>query len=43
METSVLPVAHDWAKENAELSAREAELAPKDLERGAVAAHVLGI
>jgi tetratricopeptide (TPR) repeat protein len=40
--TSVLPIAHDWAKEYAELSAREADLAPEDLERAAIAAHVLG-
>lgn len=45
METnlaSVLPARRDWAKEYAELSARESDLAPEDLERGAVAAHVLG-
>ena len=40
--TSVLPIAHDWAKEYAELSARDADLAPEDLERAAIAAHVLG-
>jgi hypothetical protein len=40
--TSVLPIAHDWAKEYAELSAREAELAPEELEHAAIAAHVLG-
>ncbi|HET6759067.1 MAG TPA: hypothetical protein VFH20_07290 [Propionibacteriaceae bacterium] len=40
--TSVLPIAHDWAKEYAELLARDAELAPEELERAAIAAHVLG-
>lgn len=40
--TSVLPPARDWAKEYAELSASDGDLGPEDLERGAVAAHVLG-
>jgi DNA-binding CsgD family transcriptional regulator/tetratricopeptide (TPR) repeat protein len=40
--TSVRPSPRDWAKEYAELSASDEELAPEDLERGAVAAHVLG-
>jgi tetratricopeptide (TPR) repeat protein len=40
--TSVLPPAHDWAKEYAELLAIDGDLGPEDLERGAVAAHVLG-
>jgi DNA-binding CsgD family transcriptional regulator len=40
--TSVLPAAHDWAKEYAELSAIDGDLEPEDLERGAVAAHVIG-
>src|SRR5512133_2482328 len=40
--TSVRPPPRDWAKEYAELSASDEDLAPEDLERGAVAAHVLG-
>jgi DNA-binding CsgD family transcriptional regulator len=40
--TSVLPPRRDWTKEYAEVSASDADLAPEDLERGAVAAHVLG-
>jgi hypothetical protein len=40
--TSVLPAAHDWAKEYAELSAIDGDLEPEDLERGAVAAHLIG-
>jgi hypothetical protein len=40
--TSVLPPAHDWAKEYAELLAMDGDLGPEDLERGAVAADVLG-
>jgi DNA-binding CsgD family transcriptional regulator len=40
--TSVLPPRRDWATEYAELSASEGDLGPEDLERGAVAAHVLG-
>jgi hypothetical protein len=34
--------ARDWAKEYAELSANDGDLAPEDLERCAVAAHLLG-
>src|SRR5512133_4285836 len=40
--TSVRAPPRDWAKEYAELSASSADLGPEDLERGAVAAHVIG-
>src|SRR5215216_365329 len=40
--TSVLPPGRDWVKEYAELSAIDGDLDPGDLERRAVAAHVLG-
>ena len=45
METDLATVrrpARDWAREYAELSAADADLGPQDLERFAVAAHVLG-
>ena len=40
--TSVLPLRRDWAKEYGELLAGDADLGPRDLDRGAIAAHVLG-
>ena len=40
--TSVLPPGRDWVNEYAELSAIDGDLDPGDLERRAVAAHVLG-
>jgi len=40
--TSVRPLPHDWAKEYAALSQTDDILPPEDLERYAVAAHLLG-
>jgi DNA-binding CsgD family transcriptional regulator len=40
--TSVQPRPRDWTQEYAELSTNDRDLAPEDLERYAVAAHVLG-
>ena len=40
--TSVRPLPHDWAKEYAALSQSDDILPPEDLERYAVAAHLLG-
>jgi hypothetical protein len=38
----VQSAARDWAKEYAELSSRSGDLPPEDLERFAIAAHLLG-
>jgi DNA-binding CsgD family transcriptional regulator len=40
--TSVRAASRDWASEYAELSANDRDLGPEDLERCAIAAHLLG-
>src|SRR5262245_17342843 len=40
--TGVRQAPRDWAREYAELSAQDSDLGPEDLERCAMAAHLLG-
>jgi hypothetical protein len=40
--TSVREPAHDWVQEYEELSLRDRDLSPEDIERYSLAAHLLG-